>query len=414
MITCYSMLLAMGLSAVTTQPEALTPASEVVASASTSSGIQDLRVSVPGQGRAITYLLRRPAGYGFKDRPALLIVLHGTDDVAADAMTFWTQRRCDLPLMVVAPQAVDKGWRSDDVPALHAMLEDLRRRAPFDEHRILLAGFSAGGVMTMHMLYAEKWPLCAAAALANYVPPPLTADQIREQHEVPVFYAVGMTDINHEKMRVGLDLLRSAKANVDLYRPSIGHVLDPQVGQAAMDWLVLRARRAVTARIDAAKSRPTKETATDLEDIVSQARWHDPANADAAERALCKMEGAGRERVDQAKSAEREGRALDALNLLTTVEEGGISGRLTREVTELQNRLLSDAEVKQKWEGQRQKSYNEEALRLYRGAQKMVAASQYKEAFARCNQVQQDYPGTPAAQRAKYLVDLLAEHHLID
>ena len=59
------------------------------------------------------YWLDRPAGYGLTDRPALLIVLHGTDDTAADAMQFWSTRQHELPILIAAPQSVGKGWSDE-------------------------------------------------------------------------------------------------------------------------------------------------------------------------------------------------------------------------------------------------------------------------------------------------------------
>ena len=79
-------------------------------------------------------------------------------------------------------------------------------------------------------------PVTAVAALANYGPPWITDEQVRARRHVPVFYAVGMADVNHERMREGIGRVRSAGGRVDLYRPTLGHVLDPTVAQAAVDW----------------------------------------------------------------------------------------------------------------------------------------------------------------------------------
>jgi hypothetical protein len=221
-----------------------------------------------------------------------------------------------------------------------------------------------------------------------------------------------MSDINHEQMRVGLDLLRSCGANIDLYRPQIGHILDPQVGQAALDWLLLRARRAVTARIDAVRSTSTPESAVVLEEILEQDRWHDRANVDSATRALDRMELAGRERLLRARAAAADGRALGALDVLEGAEADCLSRRMRQEVAQLRDQLLSEPKVRLTWESSRKADRAERALRLYAGAQRLVAAQKYRDALSRCQEVMQDYADTPAAERAKFLADLLQSRGL--
>lgn len=390
------------------------PSASAPAEQASSPRAEALGIAVPGQSREMTCRLLRPPGAGRFDRPALLIVLHGTDDTAEDALAFWSARRHELPLLLVAPQGVGKGWCDEDVPALRAMLDELRRRAPFDENRVLIAGFSAGGAMAMHLLYAEAWPCCAVAALANYVPPPITRDQIVPRRLIPVFYAVGMADINADKMRVGLDLLRSAGANIDLYRPSIGHTLDPQVGQAAVDWLLLRARRQVTARIDAWKDRTTPDAADGLAEIIEQERWHERANVDAAQRALARIEQGTREKLQEVERALEAGRPVEALETLAAIEPGCPSQRLRAQVARKRAGILQNPAVEKQWAEHQKERRSVEAMQIYAGAQRSVAERRYPEALNRCRRVLRDYGDTPAARRAGFLIELLKMNGLVE
>lgn len=375
---------------------------------------EGIAVSPPSPARGSFYWLLRPEGYRpATDRPALLIVLHGSDDTALDAVKFWAERRHDVPFLLASHQATGQGWRNEDLPALAATLADLRKRVPFDERRILLAGFSAGGALAMHLLYEERWPFCAVAALANYVPPAVTADEVRARRQVPVFYAVGMKDINHDRMRTGLDMLRSCGADIDLYRPQIGHVLDPQVGQSAMDWFMLRARRAVAARIDAVKDDASRESAAVLEEILEQHRWHDHENVETARRALEKLEAPARERLQRAQTAAIDQRPLDALELLDGLEDQCLSRRLLQDVILLRQSVLADAPTRQSWESRREPQ-DDEAMKLYASAQRLVADHQYQKAVARCEEVIQRYADTPAARRAQFLADLLRSKKLAE
>src|SRR5689334_427254 len=74
----------------------------------------ELRVSIPGQEVPISCWLSEPPGYTRKDRAALLIVLHGSDDWDGGAfgLQFWSGLRHDLPLVIAAPQAAGRGWGS--------------------------------------------------------------------------------------------------------------------------------------------------------------------------------------------------------------------------------------------------------------------------------------------------------------
>src|SRR5690606_3427787 len=143
----------------------------------------------------------------------------------------------------------------------------------------------------MHLVYAEGLSFAGVAALANYVPPRLTEEQIRARRHVPVFYAVGIKDVNAGRMQIGLDLLRTCGANVDLYRPQIGHVLDSSVAQAALDWLMDRCDRRVTEIIQTARGAEDRAAAAiRLEGLIAQSAWHASAHVDASRRALAEIE----------------------------------------------------------------------------------------------------------------------------
>ncbi len=353
-------------------------------------------------------MLKRPAGYAAGERPPLLVVLHGTDDTAQDMIDFWSARKARLPLLMAAPQGIGQGWRDEDVPAIRAMMADLRARFSFDESRVLLAGFSAGGAMTFHLLYTEKLPLTAAAALANYVPPRITDEQIHDRRDVPVFYAVGMTDVNQDLMREGIERLRLAGADVELYRPRIGHRLDPAVAQAAVDWLFDRCSRQVSAAIEkAAEGTNGAGACRKLENIVDQARWHEPAHVTAATEKLERVEADGRRKLADANRLIAEGKALDAFDTLVAVETNYGDARLGRQARSIRERLQADPAVQHLQVERKARQRAEEAMRLYAGAQRLVSDRKLREAAARCRQIIDNYGETPVAQRAEYLLKAL-------
>jgi hypothetical protein len=262
--------------------------------------------------------------------------------------------------------------------------------------------------MSFHMLYTEKFPATAVAALANYVPPRITGDQVGARKDVPVFYAVGMTDVNNELMRVGIDRLRTAGGDVELYRPSIGHVLSPEVAQVALDWLFDRANRQISATIQQVPTTPNKSTvALQIENIVAQARWHETVHVQAATQALEQLEAPGWRDLENARGLLAAGRSLDALDLCQQVQKVYGASRLGCEAKNFRLRIEVDPQVRRQWAERDEKQRSEQAVQLYAGAQRMVAERKLREAAERCQHIIDGYGDTPGGQRARYLLALL-------
>lgn len=397
-----------------TAPTSTAPAASAPSGASSSARLATAvteRVTLPAgadQPPAV-YWLRRPAGHGPGQRPALLLCLHGTDDTAEQMISFWAARKASLPLLLAAPQGRGRGWSDVDLPTIRAMMEDLGRRFPYDEDRVMLAGFSAGGAMTFEMLYKERLPAAAAAALANYVPPRITQADVAAQRLVPVFYAVGMTDVNHERMRGGLEFLRTAGANVELYRPRIGHTLDAEVAQRALDFLLERCRRQLQARLDAAAREPDMVLAlSQLEAIVEQQPWHEPDLVRQAAALLDQRESSGRVDLRTAQTLQHAGRSVEALALLRKVEAAYGSGRLGREATAARQAMeAADPTASAELARRQVERRAAEAMSLYASAQRLVAQQRLTEAAGQCRRIIVLYGDTPAAERARNLLKLL-------
>jgi len=313
-----------------------------------------------------------------------------------------------LPMLIAAPQARGPGWRDEDIPAIRAMLSHLSAHVSYDEDRVLLAGFSAGGAMSLHLLYKESIPVTAVVALANYVPPRITRDEVHGHRRVPVFYAVGMTDVNHERMRVGIQHLRSAGGNVTLYRPQIGHQLDPQVGQAALDWFFNQCARRLVAAIEQAPADPcVARAAANLERIITRARWHEPAHVERASQMLEQIEAAGRADLADAHTLIARARLADAVEALREIESVYGSSRLGREARSVRETIEIDPAVRKQLADRADRRRAHHALDMYAHAQRLVARGKFAEAADHCRRVIQLYGDTPAAGRARFLLNLI-------
>ena len=252
------------------------------------------------------YLLDRPAS-ARPDAPLPLIVcLHGTDDTAADMLAFWRSLSANLAYVMVAPQGSRAGWRDADLPLLREMAAHVARNVVYDPGRVLLTGHSAGGPMAFRLLYLEHFPATAVAVTANYVPPDLTPEQVKGRADVPVFYAVGVSDVNQERMRAGVALLRSAGVRITMRRPHIGHLLSREVGQEALDWYEQLCRSRVQARVEEARGYqsadgPVGPLVAELEGSVRYPEGAFADQAPAVREALARLETPARQMFAQAQ-----------------------------------------------------------------------------------------------------------------
>ncbi|MGQ9651489.1 MAG: alpha/beta hydrolase [Phycisphaerae bacterium] len=351
--------------------------------------------------------MREPAGYGPGQMPPLIVALHGTDETAEQMIEFWAARNMRIPPLIAAPQGVGPGWRESDTASIRAMFEHLEANVSYDAQRVLLTGFSAGGAMSFQLLYVESVSVTAVAALANYVPPWITGEQVKAKAQVPVFYAVGMADINHERMREGLQRLRAAGARIDLARPRIGHVLDSEVAQEAVDWFFDRCADQVGAALDRMAVTRLVADLPALDRMCEQRHWHEPSHVRRAEQLIGEIEAPGRLELVRARAFVAESRSVDAVELLQEVEGRFVAGPLAREAKTLRLHLESDPAVRRELADRLARRRAEQGLSMYANAQRLVVQGQFEEAAEQCRRIIDLYSETPAAERARTLLQLL-------
>lgn len=384
------------------------PAEQVPEDALTTPGTDRVELSIPGKNEPAVLWVSRPAGYGPGQMPPLLVCLHGTDDTAEQMVAFWRDRRSRIAPVIAAPQGIGKGWSSEDVATIRAAFDWLNGHVWYDRHRVALAGWSAGGAMTFQMIYKENVPVTAAMALANYVPPRLAEEDIRSRRELPVFYAVGMADVNHELMRAGLEYVRAAGANVELYHPTIGHVLSPEVAQAAVNWFQDLCDRQTRELIDkAAGTSEVARTAERLEQIATQPRWFDPQQVAQAAQVLAELEKPGEASLRQAEQLIAGGQPAQAVETLSEVERTYGLSRLGVAARRRHEKFESDPAVRQQIQDAQRRKRTSDGFAEYARAQKLVAQNRLADAAEACRRVINVYGDTPAAERARNLLRLL-------
>jgi hypothetical protein len=357
------------------------------------------------------YLVSRPVGYTAGDRPPLIVCLHETDTGAGTILEFWRGLKSPIGVLLAAPEHHMPGWREADMPCIRAMIEHLRQNVSYDPKRVLLTGYSAGGAMAFYLLYAESFPATAVAATANYVPPTITAKMIAARRDVPIFYAVGQRDINHDRMKSSIELLQANGGTLTLLRPDIGHALDPVVAQQAMDWFIETTTQRLLREIDqAGRMVRTRSYAAGLaivEPIVGQRRWHLPQVVSKAEAALAELERPGREDLARAERLLQGGAQLDALDLLRRLGSDYGLSRLGTEARGRRDRLEGDPTVCAADRARRDAQQEQAGTKALVLAQRLAAQRQYEQARQQCYTIIRAYPGTAAAARARTLLEQL-------
>lgn len=377
-------------------------------------GVQ--RIDLPGGG---FYWLKTPAHYKRGDRAPLVLCLHGTDEPAADALAFWSAMGLPQGAVWAAPQAVGRGWSDADLAHLRETWADLTKRVTFDRARVLLAGFSAGGAMAFHLAYREEFPASALVTLGNYMPPGVTAAEVLKRKHVPVFYGVGTEDINHERMRAGVALLREQGVHVTLVRPPIGHVLSPDVGRAALAWFDELGREAVVRRLDEAavtmhRNKPAGygRAAVQAELVLTQARWQDPESVKRAESLLAQALSWGRGRLAEADRLIQDRQqtpqhSVDAVMCLREIEQVYAGASLADEARARREKIEADPAVRQALADKERRRREQEAMSLFLDVQRLVADGKLDEARRVCETITSGYADTPAAGRARNLLSKL-------
>ena len=129
--------------------------------------------------------------------------------------------------------------------AMHA-LETLvsTKFSHLDASKILLAGFSQGGALTLHTALHGNVPIGGVIALSSYLPLRELTTEINESRlqNIEILMTHGTHDdiLPYEIGKLSKDVLLNVGANLDWREYSMGHQLcEPQI-QDIRDWLLQR------------------------------------------------------------------------------------------------------------------------------------------------------------------------------
>lgn len=124
---------------------------------------------------------------------------------------------------------------------LRRFVDGATARYPVDPSRLVVAGFSQGGVMALELALRDPERYAGVAALSTWLPPPLVDDILpRPEHEgLPVLILHGTADsmIEVARARESREALRRYEVALTYREFEMGHEIRPEALRVLGRWL---------------------------------------------------------------------------------------------------------------------------------------------------------------------------------
>lgn len=129
--------------------------------------------------------------------------------------------------------------------ALREFLRMALVRYPIDPEKVVVAGFSQGGLMAYDLALREPSRFAGLAALSSWLPAPLVEDipKLPEQERLPVLVVHGTQDnrIAIDRARESREALREFGVSLTYREFEMGHEIRPEALKVIVHWLDNRA-----------------------------------------------------------------------------------------------------------------------------------------------------------------------------
>ena len=118
-------------------------------------------------------------------------------------------------------------------------------RYPIDPEKVVVAGFSQGGLMAYDLALREPGRFAGLVALSSWLPAPLAEDlpKLPEQENLPVLVVHGTQDsrISVDNARESRETLRGFGVSLTYREFEMGHEIRPEALKLVVQWLDTRA-----------------------------------------------------------------------------------------------------------------------------------------------------------------------------
>jgi phospholipase/carboxylesterase len=142
-----------------------------------------------------------------------------------------------FPITGGAPPDASALRRGSD--AVAGFLEEARARYPMDPRKLVLLGFSQGGVLAYDLALREPGRYAGLVALSSWLPAPLLPRRQPEHEGFPTFVTHGTEDpmIPVQRGRESREALLSLGVNLTYREYEMGHEIRPEALRDLVDWL---------------------------------------------------------------------------------------------------------------------------------------------------------------------------------
>lgn len=200
----------------------------------------------PGEGPFPTVVLLHGWGASAHDLLGLAPLLHD-----GRALVICPQGSVKVP---IGPGATGYGWfrlvpGQPPDPAefrqrageLRVFLDDALERYPADRERVVVGGFSQGGLMAFDLALRDPARFAGVMALSTWLPAPLAEDipPVPEHQRLPVLLSHGTRDtmIEVERARESREALRRYGVPMTYREFEMGHEISPEALRVVLRWL---------------------------------------------------------------------------------------------------------------------------------------------------------------------------------
>lgn len=144
-----------------------------------------------------------------------------------------------FPISMGGPLDVGAFGRAADL--LREFLDEAARRYPVDRRKLVLLGFSQGGVMAYHLALRDPARFAGLAALSSWLPDALAgAIPVQDEHAgLPVFVCHGTEDpmIPVDRARESREALLRLGVGLTYREYPMGHEIRPETLRDLAEWL---------------------------------------------------------------------------------------------------------------------------------------------------------------------------------
>ncbi len=195
---------------------------------------------VEGKFNSLSYRLLTFESQDPQKNYPLLVALPGVGEDPANVFEkwYWEAEKNQVMVAVIDWRNPAKGKKISEKD-VEALVLDLFLHYPIDEKKIFLAGTSAGGVMTEHLLTRDpsRW---AGGIFIAYVPFSIWSIDKDLERFPSIFFAYGAKDPSGENQALALKMVEMKQKGMRLYLlvdPDAGHEHREEWNAKIFDWM---------------------------------------------------------------------------------------------------------------------------------------------------------------------------------